>query len=69
LQLANPNLKWERTAQTDVGVDVGLLADRITVNGNLYDKKTTNLLLSLPIPAVSGYPFRQFARESGDLDD
>jgi TonB-linked SusC/RagA family outer membrane protein len=55
LQLANPNLKWERTAQTDIGVDVGLLADRITVNGNLYDKKTTNVLLSLPIPAISGY--------------
>ena len=55
LQLANPNLKWERTAQTDVGVDVGLLADRITINGNLYDKKTTNVLLSLPIPAISGY--------------
>ena len=55
LQLANPNLKWERTAQTDIGIDVGLLADRITVNGNLYDKKTTNVLLSLPIPAISGY--------------
>jgi len=27
LQLANPNLKWERTAQTDIGVDVGLLAE------------------------------------------
>jgi TonB-dependent starch-binding outer membrane protein SusC len=54
-QLGNANLKWERTAQANIGVDVGLFADRITINGNLYDKRTTNVLLPLPIPAVSGF--------------
>ena len=54
-QLANANLKWERTAQANIGLDVGLFQDRITFNGNLYNKRTTNVLLQLPIPAVSGF--------------
>jgi len=55
LQLANANLKWEQTAQSDIGVDLGLFADRIKVEANVYDKRTTNVLLQLPIPAVSGF--------------
>ncbi len=56
LQLANANLKWERTAQSDIGLDLGLLQDRIKVEANVYDKRTTNVLLQLPaIPAVSGF--------------
>jgi TonB-linked SusC/RagA family outer membrane protein len=54
-QLANANLKWERTAQSDLGLDVGLLQDRISIEANLYDKLTTNVLLQLPIPAISGF--------------
>jgi len=54
-QLANANLKWERTAQANIGLDVGLFGDRITFNGNLYDKRTTNVLLQLPVAAVSGF--------------
>jgi len=54
-QLGNANLKWERTAQANIGLDVGLLQDRVTFNGNLYDKRTTNVLLQLPIPAISGF--------------
>jgi TonB-linked SusC/RagA family outer membrane protein len=55
LQLANANLKWEQTAQSDIGADVGLFADRIKVEANVYDKRTTNVLLQLPIPAISGF--------------
>jgi TonB-linked SusC/RagA family outer membrane protein len=54
-QLGNANLKWERTAQANIGLDVGLFQDRVTFNGNLYDKRTTNVLLQLPIPAISGF--------------
>jgi TonB-linked SusC/RagA family outer membrane protein len=54
-QLANAILKWERTAQSDLGLDVGLLQDRISIEANLYDKLTTNVLLQLPIPAISGF--------------
>jgi TonB-dependent starch-binding outer membrane protein SusC len=54
-QLGNANLKWERTAQANIGLDLGLFRDRLTVNANLYDKRTTNVLLQLPIPAISGF--------------
>ncbi len=52
--LANPNLTWEKTTQYDFGFDFGLLKDRITLTADIYYKKTTNLLLYLPLPATSG---------------
>jgi TonB-dependent starch-binding outer membrane protein SusC len=67
LQLANPNLKWERTAQANIGVDVGLFADRITINANVYDKTTTHELLQLPIPAISG--FSTYNSNAGEISN
>ena len=52
--LANPNLTWEKTTQYDFGFDLGLLKDRISLTADIYYKKTTNLLLYLPLPATSG---------------
>ncbi|WP_325582436.1 TonB-dependent receptor [Dinghuibacter sp.] len=54
-QLANKDLKWERTAQANIGLDLGLFQDRITLNANIYNKRTTNVLLALPIPGVTGF--------------
>jgi TonB-linked SusC/RagA family outer membrane protein len=50
----NPNLTWEKTAQYDFGFDLGLFKDRISITADVYYKKTTNLLLYLPLPATSG---------------
>ena len=55
LQLANPNLKWESTAQADIGVEVGLLKGRIEVVADLYSKHTKNALLNLPVPSSTGF--------------
>lgn len=52
--LYNPNLTWEKTSQYDFGFDLGLFKDRISVTADIYYKKTTNLLLYLPLPATSG---------------
>ena len=52
--LYNPNLTWEKTAQYDLGVDFGILKNRISFVADVYYKKTTNLLLYLPLPATSG---------------
>ncbi|SDZ82110.1 SusC/RagA family TonB-linked outer membrane protein [Pedobacter hartonius] len=52
--LFNPNLTWEKTTQYDFGFDLGLLKDRITLTGDVYYKKTTNLLLYVPMPSTSG---------------
>jgi TonB-linked SusC/RagA family outer membrane protein len=54
-RLANPDLKWEKTAQTDVGVELGLLNNRISVEADAYYRKTTDMLLNAPVPTSSGY--------------
>lgn len=65
-QLANPNLKWERTTQFSAGIDLGLFNDRIGIELNYYNKKTSDLLLKIPLPAISGYStyFNNFAQVS-----
>ncbi|MFI5139552.1 MAG: TonB-dependent receptor [Sphingobacteriales bacterium] len=52
--LPNANLKWEQTAQYNIGLDFGLLNNRVTITTDYYNKKTTNLLLNAPIPASEG---------------
>jgi TonB-dependent starch-binding outer membrane protein SusC len=53
--IANPNLKWERTAQFNVGVDFAVHDNKLKGSIDLYSKKTTNLLLAIDAiqPAVS----------------
>lgn len=53
--LANPNLKWEKTAQYDIGVELALFNNRIRLEADAYYKKTTDMLLNAPIPSSSGY--------------
>ena len=51
---ANPNLTWEKTAQFNLGFDLGLFNNRITVVSDIYYKNTTNLLLNVTLPATTG---------------
>ena len=53
--IPNPDLKWETTAQFNVGFDIGLFKDRVMVSADYYDKQTKGLLLSRPLPTSSGY--------------
>ncbi len=53
--IANPDLKWEKTAQWDLGMNLGVLGDRLNFDVSYYHKKTTNLLLDCPLPTSSGY--------------
>jgi len=55
LSYANKQLKWESTRQLDIGVDLSLLAERISLTADYYNKKTSDLLLSTPIPTTSGF--------------
>jgi len=52
--LANPNVKWEESRQTNVGVDAAFLGNRITATVDWYRKNTSGMLLSLPVPSYSG---------------
>lgn len=54
-RLANPDLQWEKTQQVDVGVELGLFDGRLNFEADVYRKLTTDMLLSAPVPASSGY--------------
>lgn len=53
--LGNPNLTWESTAQADLGLEFGFFDNRISGEVDVYEKKTTDLLLSRPLRYSGGY--------------
>jgi TonB-dependent starch-binding outer membrane protein SusC len=57
ISASNPNLKWEKTWQTDFGFDLELFNNRIGIVADFYYKKTTDLLLNAPVPGTSGLSF------------
>jgi len=48
--MGNPDLKWETTTQYNAGVDVGIIDNRIALSVDYYYKKTTDMLLAVPLP-------------------
>lgn len=54
-QIANPDLKWERTEQFNVGLDFGVFDNRLSFVVDYYDKTTKDLLLQSPIPSTTGF--------------
>ena len=54
-QLANPSLGWESTQQIDIGLDFGLLNNRINGEIDYYEKNTTGLLLNVNVPGTTGF--------------
>ncbi len=53
--MANSQLKWERTEAFNVGLDLGLLGDRIQATLDYYNMKTNDLLLNRSLPSIIGY--------------
>lgn len=54
-QLGNTNLKWEKTAQTNIGLDLALFNSRLSITLDVYNKYTSGILLQQPIPAATGF--------------
>lgn len=52
---ANPNLKWEKTASYNAGISAGFFQSRLSVTLDTYYKKTSDLLLLVPVEQVTGY--------------
>ncbi len=50
---ANPDLTWEKTAQYNLGFDLALFTNRIQLTSDIYYKKTSDLLLEVPVPYSS----------------
>jgi TonB-linked SusC/RagA family outer membrane protein len=53
--IINSDLRWEKSKTTDLGLDMGLLKDRITVICDYYDRKTSDLLTNLDLPSYTGF--------------
>lgn len=51
--LSNPELTWETTSQTDIGFDLTMLRNRLTFYFDIYYKKTSDMLMSITLPAGS----------------
>jgi len=54
-RLANPDLKWEKTEQMDIGLEMGFFGNRLVVEADIYRKRTRDMLLGAPVPATSGF--------------
>jgi TonB-linked SusC/RagA family outer membrane protein len=54
-KMPNANLRWEKTSQWDIGVDLGLFKNKLNLEVSYYYKYTTDLLLSRPVPESTGY--------------
>ena len=66
----NPNLKWEETTQTNIGVDIGLLEDKITAEFDYYIKKTDDILVPLePIGYTGIGSFRSIFYNAANVEN
>lgn len=52
--LSDPNISWETTTITNIGLDLGLWNDRLEINVDVFDKKTTDILARINIPGQVG---------------
>lgn len=66
-QLSNPDLKWETTTQLDIGLDVGLWDNRLTIVYDYYHKNTEDLLLAVPVPMSTG--FQELVQNFGEIEN
>ncbi len=65
--LENRDLTWERTTQLDVGLDLGLFDDRVSITADYFEKQTTDLLLARDVPGVTG--FRSVQSNVGEIEN
>lgn len=65
--IPNPDLKWETTATTDAGLDIGLFNNRLSLVVDYYYKKTTDLLWNISTPSSVG--FSSIFKNIGSLEN
>lgn len=57
LRYPNPDLKWERTHQADLGIDMEFNEGKVSLVFDVYQKRTRDLLLYAPLPTTSGFGY------------
>ena len=53
-RLSNPDLNWEESEQTDIGIDLGFFNGALTASIDYYIKKTNGMIIEMPIPSYVG---------------
>ena len=53
-RLANEDLKWEESEQTDIGIDLGFFDNALTFTADYFIKKTNGMIIEMPIPSYVG---------------
>ncbi|WP_281225692.1 SusC/RagA family TonB-linked outer membrane protein [Flavobacterium aquiphilum] len=66
-RMANPNLEWEKTSATNIGLDLGFLHDRITATLDLYKMSTHDMIMSQSLPGFTG--FSSIATNLGEVQN
>lgn len=66
-QIGDPNLKWETSKKLDIGVDVTLLRNRITLTADYFKNNINNLILDAPILATVGTPWDPITGNPGPI--
>jgi len=56
--VGNPNVKWEKTVSTNIGMDVDVFKSRISLSVDLYNNESNDLLIKNNIPTSSGYRYQ-----------
>lgn len=68
LRSGNPNLKWETTISSNIGLDMAFLKNSITLTADYFIKNTTDLLLQVPSLQTSGFQNDPFGN-AGDIEN
>ncbi|WP_108809220.1 SusC/RagA family TonB-linked outer membrane protein [Aquimarina spinulae] len=66
--LPTPDIRWEETATTNVGIDIGLLDNRIKASFDYFNAKTTDMLVFTKVPGTSGITTDPLTN-AGDLEN
>jgi TonB-linked SusC/RagA family outer membrane protein len=65
--MPNQALKWEVTTQYNLGIDLAMFNNRVSLVGDFYIKNTSDLLFAVPIPETTG--FTSLTRNIGDISN
>ncbi|MGB3464848.1 MAG: SusC/RagA family TonB-linked outer membrane protein, partial [Cyclobacteriaceae bacterium] len=53
--ISNNSIRWEETVQSNIGLDIGLMKNRVEITLDAYIKRTNDLLLNAPLPRITGF--------------
>jgi TonB-linked SusC/RagA family outer membrane protein len=66
-RLGNQELEWEKTKQLNIGLDLGLFSNKFTLSAEYFQRKTDNLILSVPLPPSMGYITSTVSQNVGSM--